>query len=144
GSELPSPLLRETVEKLLGCSSVSWYGHTERAILAYEKEGSATYYPFFTYGFAEALDEGRLVCTSYYNRASPLIRYDTGDRVDPVVNDGLLDKFKISNGREGDFIIDKLGNKIFLTGLIFGRHHELFESARHIQIYQPATGIAEV
>src|SRR5690606_3221648 len=93
---------------------------------------------------AEALDEGRLVCTSYYNRASPLIRYDTGDRVDPVVNDGLLDKFKISNGREGDFIIDKLGNKIFLTGLIFGRHHELFESARHIQIYQPATGIAEV
>src|SRR5690606_3399393 len=38
GSELPAPPLREEVERLLNCRSVSWYGHTERSILAYEKE----------------------------------------------------------------------------------------------------------
>lgn len=144
GSELPSPLLRETVENLLNCQSVSWYGHTERSILAYEKEEYGIYYPFLTYGFAEVVDKERLVCTSYYNRASPLVRYDTGDLVSPEINEGLLDKFKVANGREGDFVVDRLGNKIFLTGLIFGRHHELFDRARHIQIHQPAVGVAEV
>lgn len=144
GSELPSPPLRETVEELLDCQSVSWYGHTERAILAYEKGESGTYHPFLTYGFAETVDEGRLVCTSYYNRASPLIRYDTGDLVAPVTNEGILEEFRITHGREGEFVLDKLGNRIFLTGLIFGRHHEIFDRARHIQIYQPTKGVAEV
>jgi phenylacetate-CoA ligase len=144
GSEFPSPPLREIVEKLLDCKGVSWYGHTERGVLAYEKEEHGCYHPFLTYGFAESLGEGRLVCTSYYNRASPLIRYDTGDLVEPTYNEGLLEKFKINKGREGEFVVDKLGNKIFLTGLIFGRHHELFDRARHIQIYQPSSGMAEV
>lgn len=144
GSEFPSPALRKIVEELLDCRGVSWYGHTERAVLAYEKATSGIYYPFLTYGLAESLGEGRLVCTSYYNKASPLIRYDTGDLIEPAIKDGLIDSFKISEGREGEFILDKLGNKIFLTGLIFGRHHPLFDHARHIQIYQSAQGVAEV
>lgn len=144
GSEFPSPPLRAAVENLLDCRGMSWYGHTERAVLAYEKESPGIYHPFLTYGFAESVGEGRLVCTSYYNKTSPLIRYDTGDLVEPLLKYGLLDSFKISEGREGEFILDKLGNKIFLTGLIFGRHHSLFELARHIQVYQPAQGVAEV
>lgn len=144
GSELPSPALRKVAEQLLGCPSVSWYGHTERSVLAGEQGAQGTYYPFITYGFAECLDDGNLICTSYYNRASPLIRYDTGDCIEPDANEGLLNSFKISKGRDGEFVIDKLGNKIFLTGLVFGRHHPLFDYSRHIQIHQPKAGIAIV
>lgn len=144
GSEFPSPVLRKNVEKLLDCSSVSWYGHTERAVLAYENKKHGVYSPFITYGHAESPDGGRLICTSYYNMASPLIRYDTGDIVEPFFKDGILENFTITDGREGEFIVDKKGNRISLTGLIFGRHHGLFELARHVQIHQPRPGIAEV
>lgn len=143
GSEFPSPRLREQVENLLKCKSVSWYGHTERSVLAYESDGYGTYYPFLTYGYAEECD-GRLICTSYYNRASPLIRYDTGDFIEPEKEGGLLLSFKISQGREGEFIVDSQGNKVFLTALIFGRHHELFNHARHVQVYQPSPGRAKI
>ncbi|SDB12117.1 phenylacetate-CoA ligase [Pseudidiomarina indica] len=144
GSELPSPHLRSTTEKILDCKSISWYGHTERSILAYEESAPGIYSPFVTYGFAEMIDDGRLICTSYYNRASPLIRYDTGDRIEGNLNHGLLESFTISDGREGEYVLDKLGNKIFLTGLVFGRHHRLFDIARHIQIYQPRIGAVVV
>lgn len=147
GSEYPSPVLRHQVERLLGCKSVSWYGHTERSVLAYEREKYGNYYPFLSYGFSEAIENGegsRLIGTSYYNHASPLIRYDTGDLIDATLNDGLLESFRIQNGRNGEFILDKVGNKIFLTGLIFGRHHKLFEYARYIQISQKHSGQAEV
>lgn len=147
GSELPSSSVRKEVEASLGCGSVSWYGHTERSVLAYEKDGYGSYSPFLSYGFAEAIGvrgSSRLISTGYYNYASPLIRYDTGDLVDPHVEDGILDHFRVSDGREGEFILDELHNKVFLTGLVFGRHHRLFEEARHIQIYQRQPGKAEV
>lgn len=147
GSEYPSPDVRQQVESLLDCKSVSWYGHTERSVLAYEKSEYGNYYPFLSYGFAEAIEDNdgsRLICTSYYNHASPLIRYDTGDLIEPSINDGILESFRIQNGRNGEFIIDNKGNKIFLTGLIFGRHHQLFDHARHIQIHQSQPGRAVV
>jgi len=147
GSELPSPEIRRRVEMVLGCGSVSWYGHTERAVLAYEETEYGIYNPFMTYGYAEAVsgwDGHRLVGTSYHNLVSPLIRYDTGDLIEPNIHEGLLKAFSIKQGREGEFILDRLGNKIFLTGLIFGRHHGLFERARHVQIRQITPGQAEV
>lgn len=144
GSEFPSPQQRQLVEELLNCKSVSWYGHTERCVLAYEREEYGTYTPFLSYGYAEVVEGERLVSTSYYNQASPLIRYDTGDLIQPTVIDGLLASFKISGGRNGEFITDASGNKVFLTGLIFGRHHKLFELVRHIQIRQASQGEVEV
>src|SRR5690606_7781050 len=38
GSEYPHAHYRETIEKTFGINTISWYGHTERAILAYEKK----------------------------------------------------------------------------------------------------------
>lgn len=147
GSELPDTIRRVAVEKILECTSVSWYGHTERAVLAYEKTQRGLYSPFPSYGFAEALqsNEGyKLIATSFYNTASPLIRYDTGDFVNPVFNDGILDSFSIAQGREGDFILDANNNKIFLTALVFGRHHALFQKSSNIQVAQDEAGSAVI
>jgi phenylacetate-CoA ligase len=71
----------------------------------------------------------------------PLIRYDTGDIVEPTYQDnGLLNHFKISQGRNGDYIIDKNNKQIPLTALIFGRHHDVFKFSDFIQVTQPKPG----
>ena len=41
-------------------------------------------------------------------------------------------------------MIDKDGKKINLTGLIFGRHHEIFNHSKFIQVKQIAVGEIEV
>lgn len=147
GSEAPAKVFRKDIEELINCQSISWYGHTERAILAYEKNEYGIYYPFQSYGYGESLEDitgTKLLGTSYYNYASPLIRYDTGDRISAYSNDGVLEYFEVTHGREGEFIFDKNNEKIFLTALIFGRHHELLNQSKHIQIKQTIHGSAEI
>lgn len=149
GSEYPHKHYRDKIENVFGIKTISWYGHTERAVLAYEKNEHFTYEPFLSYGFAEVLpnsDNGLdLIATSYYNYASPLIRYNTEDTVEsPVIDNGILESFKILKGREGEFIVDRTGKKINLTALIFGRHHQLFNHSDFIQVQQKESGIINV
>ena len=148
GSEYPALIYRDKIEKVFGVPSVSWYGHTERSILAWERSVPFLYHPFQTYGYTEAVADsatGRcsLVGTSYYNLASPFIRYDTGDEVEASLGDDrLLAEFRIIGGRQGEFVVDRRGKRIPLTGLIFGRHHRAFDIARFIQVFQSVPGKA--
>lgn len=143
-SEFPSPPHRELIERVFGAPSVSWYGHGEKAILAWEQASRYEYVPFITYGHAEAIPDGegshRLIGTAFGNRSHPFIRYDTGDRVEPVGDPRCPRAFRISHGRASEYIADRAGHSISLTALIFGRHHEIFNRARHLQVYQPAPG----
>ena len=145
-SEYPARAYREKVESVFSIPTVSWYGHSERAVLAWERDQPYSYYPFHTYGYCEAVSASHgyhLVGTCYDNDASPFIRYDTGDNMRPIESeDGLLLAFEIEGGREGEFILDKNMKRIPLTGLIFGRHHKLFELARFVQIRQERPGEA--
>lgn len=50
----------------------------------------------------------------------------------------------MKGGRSGEFVIDREGKKINLTGLIFGRHHELFNEAKYIQVKQITNGVIEI
>ena len=149
-SEFPYPIYRDKIEAVFNVPTQAFYGHTERCIMAYEKKGCKNvYYPFQTYGFTEVLkrEDGHydLLGTCFFNHASPLIRYNTGDIVDaPLFENGLLKSFEIVEGRSGQFIVDKDGNKISLTGLIMGRHHHLFDFCEHIQIMQNAPGRATI
>ncbi len=145
-SEFPQPVYRDKIESVFQIPSVSWYGHTERAVLAGELKEPFVYYPFQTYGYCESVPEegtGRhkLVATSYCNEASPFIRYDTGDYIEPVEYEGeILKSFRIAEGREGDFVSDRTGKLIPLTSLIFGRHHSAFNQVRFVQIREDAPG----
>lgn len=148
GSEYPAPIYRVYIEKALDVPTISWYGHSEMAVLAYEKEQAFVYHPFQSYGFTESVDiDGKqhLVGTTIHNTVGPLIRYDTGDIIEPLTyENGLLASFKVSEGRTGEFVIDNSGRNISLTALIFGRHHELFSQADFIQVKQDAVGILTV
>jgi phenylacetate-CoA ligase len=144
GSEYPAPHYRQPIAELLSANIVSWYGHSEMAVLARES-AVGVYSTFPTYGFAEAVptEDGaayRLVCTSIDNTAHPFVRYDTGDLIQPVSTRRGAIEFRVTDGRIGDFIIDRAGNRHTLTAVIFGRHHQAFEFIRHIQVYQAVPG----
>ena len=145
-SEYPSPPYRAKIESVFGIDTVSWYGHTERAALAGERRQRGVYEPFQTYGYAEAVDDPhtgkcRLMATAYYNTASPFIRYDTADEIRVEREEGgVLAAFAIEGGRQGDYVEDRRGKAISLTGLIFGRHHKAFSVANFILVHQDRPG----
>lgn len=149
GSEYPAPVYRDLIEDVWKVPTVSWYGHSERVILAYERTRPFCYEPMHTYGFCEAVPavDGNysLVGTCFDNFASPFIRYDTGDIIaNPEYESGILQSFQISEGRKGEFIADKKGHPISLTALIFGRHHKIFGVAKFIQVLQERPGTATI
>lgn len=141
-SEFPLPYMKEKFNEY-GLRWISWYGHTEMCVLAYDKDCENRYRPFATYGLAE-VENGHLIGTSFHNFEMPLIRYDTGDLVEAtkISTGGMVEEFAIKEGRSGDFIEDKNGKKIPLTALIFGRHHKAFDVADYIQIGQMEPGKA--
>lgn len=146
-SEYPSPHYRQKIEEVFDIPTQSFYGHTETCIMAVESS-KYIYDAYQTYGFAEAIktnEKFHLVGTSFFNFASPLIRYDTLDIIEPLNKDSkILSKFKIKDGRLGEFILDENNTKISLTGLIYGRHHELFNVCEHIQVFQEESGKAVI
>lgn len=143
-SEFPLPYMTEYLGGEWGLDYISWYGHSEMCVLAYDQTKSNRYVPFQSYGFAEDID-GLLVGTSYHNYDMPLIRYETGDLVEPHYGaNGLMEYFRVKEGRNGDFIADASGKLIPLTGLIFGRHHEIFRYAKTIQVSQDEPGRAAI
>lgn len=145
-SEIPFPHYREKIEQVFGAKTYAFYGHTERCIEAYELTEPFTYEVQQSYGYAEVLklaeDSYDLIGTNYQNLATPLIRYNTKDiACNPFFDDsGILKSFQIREGRAGDFVTDKNGKSISLTGLIFGKHHLLFDCCSHIQVYQNTPG----
>lgn len=144
-SEFPFPYMKDKFREWdLPC--ISWYGHSEMCILAYDNDFDNTYRPLATYGYAEVDDNKRLLGTSFNNFDMPLIRYDTGDLVTELERTahGVCTAFGIAAGRSGDFITDRAGKEIPLTSLIFGRHHKAFEVAEHIQVHQDHPGEAVI
>lgn len=136
GSEFPHPRFVDYLKEVWGLNYISWFGHSEMCILAYDEYSKNHYKPFVTYGFTEVVD-GHLIGTSYHNFDMPLVRYDTGDLVTPTYDEeGLLESFSVEQGRVGDFITDRHGRQIPLTAFIFGRHHKAFDVAEFVQISQ--------
>jgi len=85
-SETILPEQKEYVEKVLHTRVFSFYGHSERLVIAGECEKSTDYHVEPLYGYCELLNaqgqpvnDGEIVATGFLNPAMPLIRYRTGD-----------------------------------------------------------------
>ena len=148
-SEFPTPAFRQIIERATKGPTISWYGHSERAVLAWEKTRPWVYEPMHSYGYCEAvpLSDGftTLVGTSYWNFASPFIRYQLDDGVLPLDSSGgILRSFEIQDGRRGDFIIDKNGERFSITHLNLSCHESTWALARCIQVEQKKPGSAIV
>jgi phenylacetate-CoA ligase len=153
GSENLFPVQRKYLEDTFNTRVYSWYGHTEKVVLAGECEVSDHYHIFPEYGITELIDEagntikegtGEIVGTGFNNYAMPLIRYKTADI-------GTLSNKKCKCGREypllervdgrsQDIIITKDNSKITLTALIFGQHFNAFSNIKEFQLIQEKKG----
>ncbi len=147
-SEYPNPIFRKFIEEVFGVKTIASYGLSEGCSLAFDLS-SGIYNVEQSYGYTEVQkeDDGlHLIATSFDSFAAPFIRYDTNDIVEDVIcKDGILESYTMnSGGRSGQYILDKHGKRISLTGLIFGKHHKLFDYCSQMQISQSGQGKATI
>ena len=145
-SEYPNPFYRNVIEKTFNVKTIASYGHTEGCALGFDY-GDGVYEVLQSYGYCESIsmqDGEHLVATSYDNFVSPFIRYDTNDIVENAcIKECILNSFTMNEGgRSGQYITDIDGKNISLTGLIFGKHHKIFNYCSQLQISQSEQGKA--
>ncbi|MFQ5495275.1 MAG: phenylacetate--CoA ligase family protein, partial [Phycisphaerae bacterium] len=135
----------------------SWYGHSEKLVLAAECERSSEYHVWPTYGYFELLDDdgrpvdepgrrGEIVGTGFINTIVPFIRYRTGDfatyvadrctqcgRDHPIIRD-------IEGRWPAGCLIAHDGSAISMTA--FNVHDDTFDNVLAYQFVQAVPGEA--
>ena len=144
---------RASIEDGLGTRVFSFYGHSERSVMAGECERNETYHNFPDYGVVELVTEegaaceegarGEIVGTGLINRSMPLIRYRTGDsalRCSPRCECGRSwDRFTDVAGRwKQEMIVGRNGARISLAAL--NMHGPVFEGVTRFQYFQDRPG----
>jgi len=150
GSERLTEPQRKLLEEVFHCRAYSWYGHSERVVLAAEGRHSKHYYFVPQYGYAEfgppnAEGLREVIGTTLHNAVMPLIRYRTGDYVRLVQDDPSLEypvpaASEIA-GREQEFLLSAAGRRISLTA--FNMHDGIFDDLYAVQFFQERPGFAE-
>lgn len=157
GSENVYPDERSEVERVFGVRYFSWYGHSEKLVLAAECEGSSDYHVWPTYGFMELIDaegrrvtapgrRGEIVGTGFMNTIVPFIRYRTGDFAEYVGErcDACGRQHTIVRNVEGRWpqgcLVAHDGSLVSMTA--FNVHDDTFESVKGYQFRQMKPGEA--
>jgi phenylacetate-CoA ligase len=118
GSEKLYDWQRELIQQTLQARVLSWYGMTEKVVLAGECEQCCSLHVYPQYGYLEAVPgrdgQGRVVATGFLNYATPFIRYDVGDTI--VLGKDRCDlcgrQFQLIEnvlGRESEFVVTRNG-----------------------------------
>ena len=159
GSENIFNYQKDLIQNTLNIRMYTWYGHSEKVILAGESKTCENYHSNPFYGYTEIIDEnnrpihaegkvGELVGTGFINTKMPFLRYRTGDfaeyvgEVCPVCGHiGLT--FKDVKGRwQGDKIYKSDGSCITTTAL--NLHNSVYNYIKGLQYYQNKKGELQV
>jgi len=150
---------REYVEKVLNTRLFSFYGHTERLVIAAECEKSTDYHVEPFYGYAEIIDkngniitdagiQGELVATGFMNKSMPLIRYKTGDIAewseDGKCSCGRCHRriLRVAGRSKYDLLIKANGSVVSMTAL--NMHSDVYRNVMKSQFYQDTPGKVEL
>lgn len=157
GSEIVYPEDRAVAESTLGGRFLSWYGHSEKLVMAVECEHSTDYHVWPTYGYFELLDEmgksvttpgmvGEIVGTGFINTIVPFIRYRTGDFATYVDRkcaacgrEHILIR-QVHGHRTQEMLVTADGSEVSWTAL--NVHDDAFAQVRQFQFYQDTPGRA--
>lgn len=158
GSETVFPFQKELIQNELKIRMYSFYGQTEKLILAGEEAFCENYHSNPFYGITEVIDEsgkvvktpgvlGELVGTGFINTKMPFIRYKTGDISEYVgetcPNCGFIGvTFKNVQGRKGDKIYKSDGSAITTTAL--NLHGDIYNYIDNMQYFQDKIGELEI
>jgi phenylacetate-CoA ligase len=155
GSENFYPWQEERIRRAFPQSRLHcWYGQAEQASLAAWCENAQTYHVWPFYGVTEILDEdggevepgqpGEVVATSFWNVATPFIRYRTMDR---AVKGGhgceeCGRRFQVIDAIEGrlqEFVISASGRRVSMTAV--NMHTDIFDNVYQFQFHQDTPGV---
>ncbi len=151
-SERLSPQIREALRSRFGCTVVSRYSNQENGVLAQQCPDREEFhlntasYAFEYLKLDEDLPAGpgeraRVVVTDLFNRAMPMIRYDTGDVVirQPSAACGwATETLSEVEGRRDDFIYDTKDR--LLSPSMPALHFWPFTELKQFQFIQEAKG----
>jgi phenylacetate-CoA ligase len=154
GSENMYPDQRKLLEDVLNCRVYTWYGHSERVVLAGECEKNKSYHIFPQYGIFELVDgngkiiddfgvKGNIVGTGLTNFAMPLIRYKTDDLASYAGNNcNCKRSFPLITDVKGrwlqEFIIAPNYRLIPITAI--NMHSNIFDNVVQFQFLQEKEG----
>jgi len=126
-AEMLLPRCREVMETTFGCRALDSYGHMERVVAVCQCE-HGRYHINADYGVLQIEDVrprgpggrpmGRVVGSSLHNRAMPLLRYETGDLIEPVEAPAscpcgrTLPVVRAIHGRQEDVIVTPDGRVV--------------------------------
>ncbi len=158
-SETVTEEQRSFVESVIGARAFSFYGMSERVIIAAECKCSAEYHVEPLYGIAEIVDDsgtvitepgitGELVGTSLLNYAMPLIRYKMGDlsswspKEACECRSGKKRLSGVQGRKTRDVLIGKDGTVVSPASLEV--HSEIYDYMSRYQFVQTRAGEATV
>lgn len=152
-SETLLPAQREYLEEALGARAFSWYGQSERVILAGECETERRYHISPEYGIFETVDPndhsnrnasegGLIIGTSLTSFAMPLIRYTTddictmgGQKCKCGRNHQIITSVE---GRLQEMLVGKQGERVPTAAL--NMHSKTFDNVVQFQYVQDEKG----
>ena len=155
GSENLYPWQMELMERAFHGRVLSWYGHSENAVLGVLRADRLGYDIFHGYGHVEIVDgEGRtidrpgevgeIVATSLINYGMPFIRYRTGDRAmwldrPPAHSDGHgMPVISLIEGRLQELFVGSGGELMSMTAV--NMHSDVFDGLKQFQFVQDHPG----
>lgn len=143
GSEGISAQEKINISKYFQAIPVSWYGQTEKVILAQDFSATNHFKVFSSYGYPRIInpDEngfGEIVGTTFVNNALPLINYKTGD-FGRLINDGKSIYIADIKGRWGkDYVY--LNDKKRIPTASINLHSLIQSEILFYQIHQKKYG----
>jgi phenylacetate-CoA ligase len=153
-SEAFSEQSRDFISEVFHCPVIGQYGHTEMSVYAYQHKEDSVYECLPLYGYTEVLDDkgrhvkedevGEIVVTGFNQIGMPFIRYKTGDLATYKGTKNGIVYIDAIQGRTVDFLYDRDGKKVFLTGAIFGGHIKAFNYIAQWQLVQNEKGVVDV
>lgn len=136
--EILYPHQREVIQRAFACRIYDHYGQMERVIAATECEfgGMHINSDYGLWEFENICEieknrfEAKIIGTNLYKMGMPLIRYDTGDRVEYVMGAKCqcgrsFQVIKRILGREGDVILTPEGKIAPIVYTVFSRFNEI-------------------
>ena len=140
-SENPDLEQRKFIENFFNVKSSTFYGHSERVVIAEEKKHDLYVFDPY-YGYTEQIpsktNEYTIVGTGFLNRTMPFIRYKTDDICFPEKG-----YFRIVGKRDSQRGLYGLNNE-FLSGTGFFMHLEVFQKIISYQFIQNERGKADM
>jgi phenylacetate-CoA ligase len=140
-SENPDPEQRQFIEKFFKVESSTFYGHSERVVIAEERQPDRYVFDPY-YGYTEQIhlkkNEYLIVGTGFLNKTMPFIRYKTDDICIPENQ-----YFRIIGKRNSNIGLYGINNE-FLAGVGLHLNREVFHKILTYQFIQEERGKAEM